>query len=148
MMSLKEQIQQDMKDAMRARDQRRLGTIRLLLAAIKQREIDERIMLDDHQVIVVIEKMLKQRRDSISHFASAGRQDLVDQETFEMEVLQGYLPAQLSEDEINVLIHEAITSSGATSIKDMGKIMGILKPKIQGRADVSEISQKIKALLE
>lgn len=145
---LKEQIKQDMQDTMKAKDSKRLGVIRLLQAAIKQREVDERITLDDTQVISVIEKMLKQRRDSFSQFQNAGRQDLADQESYEMSVLEAYLPEQLSPDELENLIHQALKESGAESMKDMGKVMAILKPKIQGKADISEVSKKIKNALE
>jgi uncharacterized protein YqeY len=145
---LKEQIQQDMKDTMRAKDSKRLGTIRLLLAAIKQREVDERITLDDAQIISVIEKMLKQRRDSLLQYQNAGRQDLADQESFEMTVLEEYLPEQLSEQELNDYIQSAINESNAVSMKDMGKVMAILKPKILGKADVADVSQRIKSILE
>lgn len=147
-MALKERIQQDMKDAMRARDQHLLGVIRLLLAAIKQREVDERIMLDDEQVLIVIQKMIKQRRDSINQFQKAERQDLVDQESYEIDVLQKYLPPQLSDAEIENLVKNAIAEAQASSIKDLGKVMALLKSKIQGQADFSVVSQKAKALLE
>ena len=146
-MSLKDRIQQDMKDAMRARDKERLGTIRLILAAIKQREVDERIELDDTQLIVVLDKMVKQRRESIAQFEQAGRDDLIAQEQSELEVIIPYLPAALGEDEITQLIDEALESTGASSIKDMGKVMGQLKPKLQGRADMGAVSAMIKARL-
>jgi uncharacterized protein len=147
-MSLKEQIQEDMKSAMRAKEQRRLGTIRLLLAAIKQREVDERITLDDPQILSVIDKMLKQRRDSLSQYLNAGRQDLADQEAYEMSVLEEYLPEQLSALEIDQLIQKALQESGASSMKDMGKVMTILRPELQGRADMAKVSVKIKQALE
>lgn len=147
-MALREQVQEDMKNAMRAKDQRRLGIIRLLLAAIKQREIDERITLDDIQIVIVIDKMLKQRRDSIAQYQAAGRQDLVDQESFEMSVLEEYLPQQLSDAEIESLIGKAIQETGASSMKDMGKVMSLLKPEIQGRADVAKVSGQVKMILE
>jgi uncharacterized protein len=147
-MSLKERIQKDMQAAMRSKDARRLGVIRLLMAAIKQREIDERITLDDTEVVAVIEKMLKQRRESLSQFQSAGRQDLADQESYEISVLHEYLPEQLSANEIEQLIADALNETHAASMKDMGKIMAILKPKLQGRADLSEVSKKIKSALE
>jgi uncharacterized protein YqeY len=147
-MTLKERIQEDTKDAMRSKDQRKLGVLRLLLAAIKQREVDERITLDDDQIISVIEKMLKQRRDSIAQFQTAGRQDLVDQESFEIEILQAYLPEQLSPEEVDQHVQAAIQETGATSMKDMGKVMAILKPKLQGKADFAEVSKKIKNALE
>lgn len=145
---LKEQIQQDMKDTMRAKDQKRLDVIRLLLAAIKQREVDERINLDDAQIIAVIEKMLKQRRDSHSQYQNAGRQDLADQESYEMTILEAYLPEPLTADELNLLIKQSISEIGATSIKDMGRVMALLKPKIQGKADVAEVSKTVKSALE
>ena len=146
-MSLKDRIQQDMKAAMRSGDKPRLGTIRLMLAAIKQREIDERIELGDAESTAVLDKMVKQRRESISQFEKAGRDDLVAQEAFELTLIQEYLPEQLSETEINALIDAAMTDTGATSIKDMGKVMGQLKPKLQGRADMSAVSALIKSRL-
>ena len=146
-MSLKDRIQQDVKDAMRAREKQRLATIRLITAAIKQREVDERIELDDEQVLLVLDKMCKQRRESISQFEKAGRDDLIAVEVREMEVIQGYLPEQLGNDEIAALIDAAMSDTGATSIKDMGKVMGQLKPKLQGRADMSAVSAMIKARL-
>ena len=147
-MSLKDQIQQDMKDAMRAKDKARLATIRLILAAIKQREVDERIELDDTQVIAVLDKMSKQRRESISQFEQAGRDDLIAQENAELEIIQPYLPEALDEDELNALIEAAMQATGASTIKDMGKVMGQLKPKIQGRADMGAISALIKSRLQ
>jgi uncharacterized protein YqeY len=146
-MALKERITEDMKTAMRAADKERLGTVRLLLAAIKQREVDERITLDDGQVLAVIEKMIKQRREAISQFESGGRSDLVAKETTEIGVLQGYLPAQLTPAEIDALIAEAIAATGAASVKDMGKVMGFVKPKAQGRADMGALSARIKQKL-
>lgn len=145
--SLKLRITEDMKSAMRAREKERLTTIRLILAAIKQREVDERIELDDTQVLAVIDKMVKQRRDSITQFKDAGREDLVNQEEFELGIIQEYMPAQLSDEEIDALLDEAITSIGAESIKDMGKVMGYIKPRAQGRADMGVLSAKIKARL-
>lgn len=145
--ALKQRLTDDMKQAMRDRDKPRLGVVRLALAAIKQREVDERIDLDDTQVLAVLDKMVKQRRDSIQQFEAAGRQELADQESFEITVLQDYLPTALSDAEIDELIHQAIESSGAESIKDMGKLMGVLKPQVQGRADMGAVSQKIKARL-
>jgi len=145
--TLKAQITADMKDAMRAKDKDRLGTIRLILAAIKQREVDERIELDDTQVLAVLDKMVKQRRDSISQYRDAGREELAAKEEAELSVIQQYLPAALSEAEVDALIDEAISASGAESIKDMGKVMGMLKPKVQGRADMGEVSTRIKARL-
>lgn len=144
---IKQRIQEDMKMAMRARDSVRLGTIRMLLAAIKQREIDERITLNDTDVLAVIDKMIRQRRDSYEQFTAAKRIDLADKENFEIEVLQTYMPEPLTAAEIQELINQAIAETGADSIRDMGKVMGILKPKIQGRADMGQISAKIKATL-
>ena len=145
--TLREQLTADMKDAMRAKDKERLGTIRLVLAAIKQREVDERIELDDTQVLVVLDKMLKQRRDSIKQYRDAGREELAAVEESEIAVIQGYLPAALSDEEIDTLINEAVAASGAEGMKDMGKVMGQLKPKLQGRADMGQVSGKIKARL-
>ncbi|HYP66203.1 MAG TPA: GatB/YqeY domain-containing protein [Steroidobacteraceae bacterium] len=146
-MALKERITEDMKTAMRAAEKERLGTVRLLIAAIKQREVDERITLDDGQVLAVIEKMIKQRREAISQFESGGRSDLVAKETAEIGVLQAYLPAQLTPAEIDALIAEAIAATGAASVKDMGKVMGFVKPKAQGRADMGALSARIKQKL-
>jgi hypothetical protein len=146
-MSLKETLQQDMKAAMRAADKRCLGVIRLINAAIKQREVDERIDLDDSQVIVVLDKMAKQRRESIEQYEKAGREDLAEQEHFELEVLKTYLPEQLDEAEIDAMIAEAIAATGAQSVKDMGKVMGQLKARLAGRADMGAVSGKIKARL-
>jgi uncharacterized protein YqeY len=146
-MALRERITEDMKSAMRAGDKQRLGTIRLALAAIKQREVDERITLDDPQVLSVLEKMLKQRREAITQFQSGGRADLVAKETAEIGVLQGYLPAQMSPVELDALISEAITATGAASIKDMGKVMAAVKPKAQGRAEMGAVSARIKQKL-
>jgi uncharacterized protein YqeY len=146
-MALRERITEDMKSAMRAGDKVRLGTIRLALAAIKQREVDERITLDDPQVLGVLEKMIKQRREAITQFASGGRADLVTKETAEIDVLQAYLPAQMNPAEIDALIAEAIAATGAASIKDMGKVMAAVKPKAQGRADMGAVSARIKQKL-
>jgi uncharacterized protein len=146
-MSLKERIQQDMKDAMRAADKPRLATIRLILAAIKQIEVDERKDLDDTGITIVLDRMVKQRRESISQFEKAGRTDLVDQEAAELAIIQTYLPEPLSESELNALIDEAMAQTGASSIKDMGKVMALLKPKLQGRADMGAVSAMIKARL-
>ena len=146
-MSLKDSLQQDMKQAMRGGDKRRLGVIRLIMAAIKQREVDERIELDDAQVTAVLDKMAKQRRESIEQYEKAGRDDLTAQETFELEVLQAYLPEPLGGAEIDAMIEEAIQATGAASMKDMGKVMGQLKPRLQGRADMGAVSGKIKARL-
>jgi uncharacterized protein len=147
MSSLKDRITEDMKNAMRAKDSERLGTIRMITSAIKQREVDERISLDDTQVLSVIEKMIKTRKESIAQFQTGGRDDLVAKETKEVELLQAYLPEQLSEAELDGLIAAAIAESGATSIKEMGKAMAILKQKAQGRADMGAISGKLKAKL-
>lgn len=146
-MSLKEQITEDMKNAMRAKETARLGAIRLLLSAMKQREVDERIELTDADVISIIEKMLKQRRDSISQYKTANRQDLVDVEEFEVSILQTYMPQQLSEAEIVSAIAEAIASTGAAGPQDMGKVMGVVKAKLAGRADMGKVSGLIKAQL-
>jgi uncharacterized protein YqeY len=146
-MTLKDRITEDMKNAMRAKDSERLGTIRMITSAIKQREVDERISLDDTQVLSVIEKMIKTRKESIAQFQTGGRDDLVAKETKEVELLQAYLPEQLSEAELDGLIAAAIAESGATSIKEMGKAMAILKQKAQGRADMGAISTKLKAKL-
>lgn len=146
-MSLKLQISEDMKNAMRAKDSARLGTIRLLQAAIKQREVDERIELDDSAVIGVIEKMLKQRRDSIAAYESASRNDLADIEKFEVSVLQTYLPQQLTEDEIKQILETVVTETGASGIKDMSKVMAAIKPLVAGRADMGKISGLIKTRL-
>lgn len=143
-MSLKDKLQQDMKDALRGGDKRSLGVIRLILAAIKQREVDERIELDDMQVTTVLDKMAKQRRDSLEQYEKAGRDDLAEQETFELEMLTAYLPEQLGDAEIRTMIDEAIQATGASSMKDMGKVMGQLKPKLQGRADMGAVSGRIK----
>jgi len=146
-MSLKERITEDMKTAMRAKDSGRLGTIRMIQAAIKQREVDERIVLDDNQVLAAIEKMIKTRKESIAQFQSGGREDLVAKEQVEIELLQGYMPAQLSEGDLDKLIADAIAQSGATSIKEMGKAMAIVKQAAQGRADMAVVSSKLKAKL-
>ena len=145
--TLKDQLTADMKEAMRAKEKERLGTIRLVLAAIKQREVDERIELDDTQVLAVLDKMVKQRRDSIKQYTDAGRDELAAKEESEIAVIQAYLPAALSDEEIDAMIEEAITSTGAAGMQDMGKVMGQLKPKLQGRADMGQVSGKIKARL-
>ncbi|HSW69791.1 MAG TPA: GatB/YqeY domain-containing protein [Gammaproteobacteria bacterium] len=144
---IKKKIQEDMKNAMRGQEKDRLSAIRLILAALKQREVDERIELSDEQVLTVLDKMLKQRRESISQYKAANRQDLVDKEAAEVQVIQAYLPAQLSAEEIDQLISEAISETGASSAKDMGKVMGLLKSKVQGRADVALVSNKVKERL-
>ena len=146
-MSLKARITEDMKSAMRAGEKQKLATIRLLQAAIKQREVDERIQLDDAQVLSVLEKMVKQRRESITQFEAGGRADLVAGEQAELVVLQGYLPEQLSEAELTALINSAIASTGAASIKDMGKVMGVVKGQAAGRADMGKVGALIKARL-
>lgn len=146
-MSLKAQITEDMKTAMRAKDSVRLGAIRLLQAAIKQREVDERIELNDSDVIAAIEKMLKQRRDSIAAFESANRQDLADIEKFEVTVLQTYLPQQFTEDEIKAILETVVTETGAAGIKDMSKVMTAIKPLVAGKADMGKISGLIKTRL-
>jgi uncharacterized protein YqeY len=146
-MSLKERITEDMKTAMRAKDAERLGTIRMVQAAIKQREVDERIVLDDTQVLSILEKMIKSRREAAVQFAAGGRTDLVDKENKEIEQLQAYLPTQLSLAEIDALITEAIAESGASSIKDMGKAMALIKARAQGRADMGTLSAQLKAKL-
>jgi len=136
-----------MKSAMKAGDKSRLGVIRLILAAIKQREVDERIELDDTQTLVVLDKMLKQRRESLDQYQKAGRTDLADQEAFEIEVIQTYLPQPLDAAEIDALIGEALAETGATTLRDMGKVMALLKPRLQGRADMSQVSASIKQRL-
>ena len=146
-MALKDRVTDDMKTAMRAGDKERLAAVRLLLAAIKQREVDERITLDDGQVLAVNEKMIKQRRESITQFESGGRSDLAAKENAEIGVLQGYLPAQLTPAEVDALIAEAIAATGAASVKDMGKVMGFVKPKAQGRTDMGALSARIKQKL-
>jgi uncharacterized protein len=146
-MSLKERITDDMKAAMRSGEKERLGVIRMITAAIKQREVDERILLDDTQVLSVLEKMIKQRKESLVQFQAGNRQDLVDKEAAEITLLQTYLPAQLSDAELDALIGEAVAASGAASVKDMGKVMAIIKTKAQGRADMAAVGAKIKARL-
>ena len=146
-MSLKEQITEDMKNAMRAKETERLGTIRLLLAAIKQREVDERIVVDDAGVIATVEKMIKQRKDSISQFEKANRDDLVAIEAAEMVILQTYLPAQLSDAEVAAAVAAAVTSTGASGPQDMGKVIGVLKGQLAGKADMGKVSGLVKAAL-
>jgi uncharacterized protein YqeY len=145
--TLKERITEDMKAAMRAAEKERLSTIRMVQAAIKQREVDERIVLDDAQVIAVLEKMVKQRKESVAQFEQGGRQDLADKELAEIVLLQSYLPAQLSDAELDALIKEAIAATGAASVKDMGKVMAAVKTKAAGRADMGAVSARIKAAL-
>lgn len=146
-MSLKDQLKDQQKLAMLAKDKSRLGAIRLLMAEIKQREVDTRVELNDEEILAVVTKMVKQRRDSISQFEAAGRQDLADKESAEIVVLQEFLPQQLTADEIAALIEQAITESGAAVMADMGKVMAVLKPKIQGRADVGAVSAQVKTRL-
>lgn len=146
-MSLKDRITEDMKSAMKAKETARLGAIRLLLAAIKQREVDERIALDDAQIIAVIEKMLKQRKDSITQYEAAKRQDLADAEKFEVEVLTAYMPQAMSPDEVAAIVAKAVADSGAKAPADMGKVMALVKPQIAGRADMGEVSKLVKAKL-
>jgi uncharacterized protein len=146
-MSLKERITEDMKAAMRSGEKERLGLIRMITSAIKQREVDERITLDDTQVLSVLEKMIKQRKESLVQFKAGNRQDLVDKEAAEITLLQGYLPSQLTDAEIDALILETIAATGAASIKDMGKVMAVIKGKAQGRADLGQVGAKIKAKL-
>ena len=146
-MSLKDQITDDMKTAMRAKDSERLSTIRLILAEIKRREVDERIELDDTQVTAVVEKMIKQRKDSITQFENGGRQDLADKEKSELTVLTAYMPAGLSDEEVAAEVKAAIAASGAAGPQDMGKVMGILKPKLAGRADMTAVSSQVKKAL-
>ncbi|MDR0379417.1 MAG: GatB/YqeY domain-containing protein [Candidatus Accumulibacter sp.] len=146
-MSLKERINEDMKAALRARETAKLGAIRLLLAAIKQREVDERVSLDDAAVQAVIDKMLKQRRDSIAQYQAAGRQDLADAEKFEAETLQAYMPAALSDGEIAAAVDAALAETGAAGSSDIGKVMAVLKPRLAGRADMAEVSKRVRAAL-
>jgi uncharacterized protein YqeY len=145
--NLRQQITEDMKSAMRAGDSRRRDAIRLLQAALKQREVDERIELDDAAVIAVIEKMLKQRRDSIAQYEAAHRHDLADAEKFEVSILQGYMPSALSDAEVDAAITEAVSTVGAKGPQDMGKVMAILKPRLSGRADMGKVSALVKARL-
>jgi uncharacterized protein YqeY len=146
-MSLKQQVTEDMKNAMRAKDAARLSAIRLLLAALKQREVDERIELDDAAVVAIVEKLLKQRKDSFSQYQAAGRQDLADQEAFEIEVLTAYMPQQLAAEEVATLVRQAVAETGATGPRDMGKVMAWLKPKLAGRADMNSVSGLVKGAL-
>jgi uncharacterized protein YqeY len=146
-MSLKEQITEDMKSAMRAKDAAKLGTIRLITAAMKQKEVDERIELNDAMVLAIIEKMIKQRKDSISQFEAGGRQDLADIEKAELVILTAYMPAGLSDAEMQAAVNEAVAEVGATGPQDMGKLMAVLKPKLAGRADMTVVSALVKAAL-
>ena len=147
MSELKKSITDDMKSAMKAKDRQALKAVRMILEAIKQKEIDERIELDDAQVMTVIQKMVKQRKDSISQFSDAGRTDLVEIEEAELEIINNYMPEQLSDEEVAAVVDKAINDSGANSMKDMGKLMGMLKPRLQGKADMSIVSQLIKSRL-
>jgi uncharacterized protein YqeY len=146
-MTLKEHINEDMKAAMRAREAARLAAIRLLMAAIKQREVDERVLLDDAAVVAVIDKMIKQRRDSIAQYQAGGRQDLADAERFEADLLQTYLPAGLSDGEIDAAVAAAVGETGAAGPGDMGKVMAAIKPRLTGRVDMAEVSKRVKAAL-
>jgi uncharacterized protein len=146
-MALREQLNEDMKSAMKARETEKLGAIRLLLSAVKQREVDERITLDDAGVVSVVEKMIKQRKDSISQYEKAARQDLADKEKFELGILEAYLPQQLAAAEVDAIIAEAVASTGAKSAADMGKVMAVVKPKLAGRADMGKVSALVKAAL-
>ena len=146
-MSLKDQITDDMKAAMRARESERLTTIRLLIAEIKRKEVDERIELNDAQVLAVVDKMIKQRKDSITQFENGGRQDLADKEKSELAVLSAYMPAGLSDEEVAAEVATAVAASGAAGPQDMGKVMGILKPKLAGRADMTAVSAQVKKAL-
>lgn len=146
-MGLKEQITEDMKSAMRAKEAAKLGTIRLITAAMKQKEVDERVALDDTMVLAIIEKMIKQRKDSISQFEAGGRQDLADIEKAELAILSAYMPAGLSDAEIQAAVAAAIAETGATGPQDMGKLMGVLKPQLAGRADMTVVSAQVKAAL-
>jgi len=146
-MSLKEQVNEDMKAALRAREKARLSALRLLIAAIKQKEIDERIELDDVAVVAVVEKLIKQRKDSVAQYQAAKRQDLANSEQFEIEVLSAYMPQPLSEEEVAELIKAALAETGAATIKDMGKVMAWIKPRLAGRADMGAVSAKIKSSL-
>ena len=147
MSELKNRINEDVKSAMRNKDKERLGTLRLITAALKQKEVDERIELDDAAVLAILDKMVKQRKDSIEQFTKADRQELADKEQAEITIIQEYLPAQLSDAEIEQMIDEAMSATGASSMQDMGKVMGQLKPRLQGRADMGAVSGKIKAKL-
>lgn len=147
MSGLKQKINEDIKDAMRSRDRDLLTTLRLITAAIKQKEVDDRIELDDTQIIAIIDKMARQHKDSIEQYHNAGRADLVEKEQSELAIVESYLPTQLPEDEVKSLVEQAINSTNAESIKDMGKVMGVLKPQLQGRADMGKVSNQVKSLL-
>jgi hypothetical protein len=146
-MALREQLNDDIKTAMKAREAEKLGALRLMLSAVKQREIDERITLDDAGVVSVVEKMVKQRKDSIAQYEKAARQDLADKEKYEISVIEAYLPQQLSQAEVDAVIAEAIAATGAKSPADMGKVMGVVKPKLAGKADMGKVSGLVKAKL-
>lgn len=146
-MSLKDRIQDDMKASLRAQDKQRLGAIRLMLAAVKQREVDERIALNDAQTLAVLEKMIKQRRESLAQYQAAGRADLAAQEAFEIDLIQAYLPAPLSAGELDDLIGQAVAATGAQSVRDMAKVMAVVKEQAQGRADMAAVSARVKARL-
>ncbi|OWQ91835.1 glutamyl-tRNA amidotransferase [Roseateles aquatilis] len=146
-MSLKDQITEDMKSAMRAKDSERLGTIRLLLAAVKQKEVDERVVVDDVMLVAIVDKLIKQRKDSISQFTAAGRQDLADKEAAELQVLEAYLPQRLSADEIQAEVAAIVAELGAKGPADMGKVMGAVKGKLAGKADMGLVSAAVKAAL-
>ena len=147
MSSLKQRINDDIKSAMRSHEKERLVTLRMITAAIKQKEVDERIELNDSQVLATIDKLIRQHKDSIEQYESAGRTDLVDKEKAELEIVRNYLPQQLSEDEVRKLVLAAIASTAAESMKDMGKVMGLLKPELQGRTDMTLVSNMVKSLL-
>ena len=144
---IKLQVESEVKNAMRAREKQRLGTLRLIMAEFKRIEVDERIELDDQRILVVFDKMSKQRKDSLSQYQAAGRDDLADQESFELEVLKEFMPPQLSDDELRLIVDAAISEVGATSIKDMGKVMGMIKPMVQGQADMGVVGSLVKAQL-
>ena len=146
-MALREQLNEDIKTAMKAREPERLAALRLMLAAVKQREVDERITLDDAGVVAVVEKMIKQRKDSIAQFEKAERRDLADKERYEISVIEGYLPQQLSMEQIEAIVAEAIAATGAKSPADMGKVMGVVKPRLAGRADMGKVSAHVKTKL-
>ena len=146
-MTIQDQIQSDLKDAMRARDKQKLDALRLITAAVKQVEVDERIQVDDARMLIILDKLVKQRQESISQFQSAGRQDLVAKEQFELDIIKHYLPEPLTETEVNQLLEQALIETGAEKMSDMGKVMAKLKPQLQGRADMSKVSQMIKAKL-
>ncbi len=146
-MALREQLNEDIKTAMKAREQDRLAALRLLLSAVKQREVDERITLDDAGVVATIEKMIKQRKDSIAQFEKAARQDLADKERYEISVLEAYMPKQMSEDEVRAMVDAAVAATGAKGPADMGKVMGVVKPQLAGRADMGKVSGLVKARL-